>query len=331
MNKAGKIVVVLLLVVVVVLVGVIRHRQEEARSEPAPIIMAQAAAYAPGDYNGSIVTADGRTRSYILHIPAGFPAGKPYPLVLVFHGGLGTGARAEKGTNFSAKADAKGFIVVYPDGIGHNWNDGRGTANPTIDDVGFVRQLIGDLETRLTIDAKRIFATGVSNGGHFANRLGCELSDMLAAVGSDIGAMPANLLPRCKPARPIAMIGIQGAADPISPINGGEVASLAAMGLGKGGLVESATTTMNFWASVNGCDRKPTLVREPPRVNDGTSVDRYSFSGCKDDAPVVYYIVQGMGHAWPPHTQPLPQITGPTSHNINATDVMWDFFSSISR
>ena len=67
---------------------------------------------------------------------------------------LGTGYRIEKGTNFDAKADAKGFIVVYPDGIGHNWNDGRGTANPNIDDVGFIRQLIGNLELRLPINSK---------------------------------------------------------------------------------------------------------------------------------------------------------------------------------
>jgi len=330
MNRIGRIFVAVL--VIVVGLGVIHHhRQSQARSEPAPGPVAGASAFTPGDYGGSIVTADGRTRTYILHVPAGYSATRAYPLVLVFHGGMGTGSRVQKSTNFNAKADAKGFIVVYPDGIGHNWNDGRGTANPTIDDVGFVRQLIANLKTRLPIDANRIYATGVSNGAHFAQRLGCDLADELAAIGSDIGAMPTNLRPRCHPARPIAVVGIQGAADPISPLNGGEVASLAAIGIGRGGLVESATATMNFWGSVNGCDPTPTLVREPPRVNDGTSVDRYTFSGCKPDAPVVYYIVQGMGHAWPPHSQPLPQITGPTSNNINATDVMWDFFSSVSR
>jgi polyhydroxybutyrate depolymerase len=329
MNRTVKIIVILLLIVVI---GAIRHHwRGESRSEPGPSTAGQTASYAPGDYRGSLLTPDGRTRTYIVHIPLGFPTKKPYPLVLVFHGGMGTGARAKKATNFDAKADAKGFIVVYPDGIGHHWNDGRGNVNPTIDDVGFVRQLIGNLVSRLPIDSRRIYAAGISNGGHFSLRLGCELADVLAAVATDIGPMPANLLPVCKPVRPIGVIGIQGAADPITPVGGGEVASSPMFGLGKGGEVESAEKTMNFWASVNGCASRPTLVREPPRVNDGTSVEKYTYAGCNSGGSVVYYIVQGMGHSWPPQVGPAPQITGPTSYNINATDLMWDFFSAISR
>ena len=329
MNRAVKIFVIFLFVI---FLGVIRHHwRQEARSEPGPTLAGQTTPFVPGDYKGAIVTSDGRSRTYILHVPSGFSPAKTYPLVLVFHGGMGTGARVEKGTNFNAKADANGFMVVYPDGVGHNWNDGRGTVNTTIDDVGFVRQLIAHLMSRLPIDAKRIYATGASNGGHFALRLGCDLADVLAAVGSDIGPMPVNLLPRCKPAMPIAVVGIQGGADPISPIDGGEVASAPRFGLGKGGMVESAAATMSFWASINGCNANPAVVREPPRVNDGTSVDKYTYSGCKSGAPVLYYIVQGMGHSWPPEPGPVPQITGPTSYNINATDVMWDFFSTKSR
>jgi polyhydroxybutyrate depolymerase len=329
MKKAIRIPVV---VVLLILVGIIRHSwHQNAQSQPAPIPVRQTTSYAPGDYRGSIATPDGGTRTYILHIPSGFSLTNAYPLVLVFHGGFGTGSRIEQGTDFDAKADASSFIVVYPDGIGHNWNDGRGTANAEIDDVGFVRRLIADLRSRLPIDGRRIYATGVSNGGMFSERLGCDLSDVLAAIGPDVGPMPTSLLPACKPAQPIAVIGIQGEADPIVPVNGGEVKSARFMGVGRGGTVESAATTMNFWAKANGCNPDATLQREPPRVNDGTSVYKYSFSDCKSDAPVVYYIVRGMGHAWPPHTQPIPQITGPTSQNINATDVIWDFFRTVSR
>jgi polyhydroxybutyrate depolymerase len=279
----------------------------------------------PGTTRYSLVT-DGGTRTYNLHIPVGFSTAKTYPLVLVFHGAFGTGAIAEKQTNFDAKAGAEGFIVVYPDGIGKNWNDGRGTVNPDIDDVGFVRQLITLLKSLLPIDAKRIYAAGISNGGMFTERLGCELADVLAAIGPDVGPMPTNELAHCKPARPIAVLGIQGGADPLIPIGGGK------MPYGKGGDVESATATMSFWASVNGCNPTPTLVQEPPAVNDGTRVDKYTFAGCTAGTPVGYIVVQGMGHGWPPETVALyPSITGPTSHNIKATDVMWDFFSTISR
>ena len=328
MNRTIQIVVVLLLII---LVGVIRrHWREEAPFEPGPAAAGQTASYAPGDYRGSLVTPDGRTRTYIVHIPLGFPAKKPYPLVLVFHGGMGTGARMKKTTNFNARADAKGFIVVYPDGIDHHWNDGRGNTNITIDDVGFVRQLIGNLVSRLPINSRQIYAAGMSNGGKFSLRLGCELADVLAAVATDIGPMPANLLPVCKPVRSIGVIGIQGAADPVVPIGGGETASLPTFGF-MGGEVESAEKTMNFWASVNGCNSRPALVREPARVNDGTSVDKYTYAGCKSGGSVVYYIVQGMGHSWPPRLGPLSRITGTTSHNIDASDVIWDFFSPIFR
>ena len=318
-------------VLVVAAVAALRM-QQIARSQPKPTSGSQLASpNTRGDYKGSIVTADGLTRTFVVHTPSGFPAAKPYPLVLVFHGGLGDGALIQKITNFNAKADAKSFVVVYPDGVDHSWNDGRGTANPQIDDVSFIRQLIAALASQLPIDEKRIYATGASNGGMFSERLGCDLADVLAAIGPDIGPMPANLLPQCKPSRPIAVLGIQGGADPLVPLGGGVVKSLSFIGLGKGGLVESAATTMNFWATVNNCNLDATLVHEPPRVTDGTSVFKYSYSDCKSGAPVIYYVVEGMGHSWPPHPGREQRISGPTSQNINATDVMWDFFSAITR
>lgn len=333
MNRAIRIAVIVLLLLVVA--GIIHHHRRQRlnfRPEPNPAQQeTQETSFGSGDYQGSMVTADGLSRSYLFHLPSGFSGAKSYPLVFVFHGGMGTGARMEKGTNFDAKADANGFIVVYPDGVDHNWNDGRGTTGSNIDDVGFVRQLIVKLESRLPINAKRIYATGPSNGGMFSQRLGCDLADVLAAIGPDAGPMPADLLPACKPARPIAVVGIQGGADPLVPIDGGEVKSLRLIGIGKGGMVESAATTMKFWASANGCNSDPVLVHQPPAVNDGTSVDQYSYSGCASGAPVVYYIVQGMGHVWPPHAAILPSISGATSGNIDATDTMWDFFSKISR
>jgi polyhydroxybutyrate depolymerase len=329
MKRALQIFAVILLAVIVAIVR--HHWRREALSDPTSIPAGQTTSYAAGNYYQSFVTADGLTRTYILHIPNGFSTSKEYPLVFVFHGAYGNGALIQRATHFDAKADAKGFVVVYPDGIDHNWNDGRGTANPHIDDVGFIRQLIASLRSRLPLDAKRIYATGASNGGMFSERLGCDLADVFAAVAPDIGPMPTNLLPQCKPARPIAVVGIQGAADLLVPIDGGEVKSMRLIGLGKGGRVESAAATMNFWATANGCDAKPMLVHETPAANDGTSVDRYTYSGCKSGGSVIYYIVLGMGHAWPPQRAQIAQISGSTSQNINVTNVVWDFFSTITR
>jgi polyhydroxybutyrate depolymerase len=279
------------------------------------------------NFHESIVTADGRRRTYVLHLPTGYTPTKIYPLVLVFHGGYGWGAQILSMMQFAAKADEAGFIVVAPDGIDRHWNDGRGTANSKIDDVSFVRQLINNLESRFAIDPKRIYATGISNGGVFTQRLGCELSDTLAAIGTAAGPIAAKLLPFCKP-KPLAVVGIQGTADPLTPLEGGE---------GVGGLVASTAQTMRLWATVNGCNATPIVTNVPLTVNDGTSVDEYSYSGCTAGTNVVYFIVKGMGHVWPPvegvgnNDAFFSKITGPTSRNINATDRMWDFFNAHAR
>ena len=244
-----------------------------------------------------------------------------FPLVLLFHGGGGTGKTILSRTNFALKADAEGFIVAAPDGIYGGWNDGRGTVNPNIDDVGFVRVLISSLKSQLPIDVTRIYATGISNGAMFTARLACELSDVLTAIATVAGPLPTNLS-RSHPT-PIAVLGIQGDADPRLPVDGTRAKS-------KAGQINSAVDTMNFWASINSCNLIPKVTHVPPNVNDGTSIEKYTYSGGLAD--VVYYIVRGMGHAWPPNPCETAEYeTGLTSQNINATDVIWDFFYQRSK
>ncbi len=290
-------------------------------------------AYAPGTYNGSIVTpaADGGARTYVIHIPAGYSPDKTYPLVLVFHGGGGTGARVEKDSGFDTEADAKGFIVVYPNAINGNWDDGKGTTNPNINDVDFVRLLVAQIRSELPINANMVYATGISNGGNFSNWLGCNLASTFAAIGSDASDLPENDAPQCKPSEPISFVGIHGTADPIDPVNGG--ATGGGYASAKGGNVLSASQTMQFWAGVDECGPNPSVSNLPPTVNDGTSVVQYMYSGCTAGTSVTYYLVNGMGHGWPPFAIPPAdaKITGPTSKNINATQVFWDFFAAHSR
>ena len=184
-------------------------------------------------------------------------------------------------------------------------------------------------ESRLAIDQKRIYATGFSNGGEFASELGCELSDTLAAIGSAAGPLAANLLASCSPGA-IAVIGIQGAADPLAPLAGGE--SGGGFAGAKGGAVASTAQTMKLWATADRCNVNPNVANIPPSVNDGTRVVKYSYSGCAAGTSVVYYVVQGMGHDWPPEQGALARrMNSSTSHNINATDAMWAFFNAHSR
>lgn len=311
----------LVLIVLAVLAGagalVIRHRANNEGFIVTPgTATTSPSLYTSGTYKESLVTADGRTRDYLLHVPIGYSSAKSYPLVMLFHGGYGGYKQVMKQTNFAAKADSEGFVVVSPDGIDGHWNDGA--HNPDIDDVAFMRQLLSSVEAKLSVDSKRIYATGISNGGHFTQRVACGMPGVFAAIGTDVAPLSENMLQICS-FLPIPIIGIQGGADPLTPIAGGD-------GKGEGGILLSAVATMQKWAEINECKPTATLTQIPPTVSDGTSVDKYTFSGCKAD--VVYYIVQGMGHGWPPTPATIERISGKTSQNINATDVVWDFFAA---
>jgi polyhydroxybutyrate depolymerase len=239
---------------------------------------------------------NGIERTYELHAPARHTR-VFFPLALLF---LGRGA---------------------PDGISGHWNDGRGTVNPEVDDIGFVRELVASLKSEFPIDVTRIYAAGSSNGGIFTQRLACEFSDVLIAIATVAGPLPTNLI-QSRP-NPISVVGIQGDEDPRVPIDGARVG-------GKAGQIESALSTMNFWASINSCNPIPSVTHISPTINDTTSVDKYTYSGGLAD--VDYYIVRGMGHAWPPYPSAESEHeTGLTSQNIVATDVIWDFLYQHSR
>jgi len=268
------------------------------------------------------LVVDGVTRHYLLHVPAGLHPGRRAPLVLVFHGGGGHAANMPGFTHFDDLADKELFLVAYPDGVNHHWNDGR--AGSTADDVAFIRALLDELERSYPIDAHRIFATGISNGGFFSNRLACEMTDRLAAFASVAATLPEPLAPACKPSRPISVLYIQGVNDPLVPIDGGKIGFRRGRSLGTClSLAESA----KFWRANDGISAPPISDDLPDRVNDGTHVRRQIWAGGKNDTEVVVYTIDGGGHAWPGGPQYLPKfIVGTASQNLNATRTIWDFF-----
>ncbi|PID52582.1 MAG: hydrolase [Candidatus Moraniibacteriota bacterium] len=284
--------------------------------------------YKPGDYRETIVH-DGLQRTYLIHIPKNYNENTTYPLLLSFHGGGGTAENQAK-RGFSKKADTlasqhkKSFIVVYPQGINNQWNHGRNvaTTHENIDDVGFVRTLIAHVQNTLPIDKKNIFANGMSSGGFFSYRLGCEMSDTFAGIAPVVSAMPKSLLNSCN-ANSVSLIAIQGTEDPIVPINGGDVKHKT-LGIGKGGLTLSSQNTEKFWAKNNKCERMPKTETLPSIMHDGTTVTKTTYTDCAQNTKIHFYRVGGMGHQWPPNEN-RKKIAGPTSKNINATEVIVDF------
>ncbi|GAC1397614.1 MAG: PHB depolymerase family esterase [Pyrinomonadaceae bacterium] len=266
------------------------------------------------------------TRTYVFHVPATYQKTQPVPLVFVLHGGGSQGKGASRLSAMSELAERENFIVVYPDGINQHWNDGRATIRVHTDDVTFIGVLLEYFAHEYNIDRKRVYATGISNGGMMAQRLACEMSDRIAAVVSVAAAMPQDLQPKCKPLRPISVMLINGTDDPLVPYNGGEIGKVG--GGGYGGKVLSSAATIKFWLAHDNCSTQPVSERLPDTdPNDGTRVRRDVYGKCKDNREAALYTIEGGGHAWAGSFQYLPEhFIGKTSRDINASETIWDFF-----
>ncbi len=158
---------------------------------PSSAVTSTAVTPPTGDSTRTL-TYEGIQRSYILHIPPSYDGSQAMALVMDFHGGGGTAQNQRRVSGFDPLADEKGFVVAYPNGTGRlgdvflTWNGGTCcgyASHQNVDDVGFVRALVRDVQAVVKIDAKRIYATGLSNGGIMSYRLACEASDLIAAIG----------------------------------------------------------------------------------------------------------------------------------------------------
>ena len=237
-------------------------------------------------------------------------------------------------SNFNREADRVGYLVVYPEGIDHHWNDGRGVNDyrahrENIDDVGFLTQLVTHLTGRYSVDRTRVYATGASNGGLMSNRLGCERAEVFAAIAPVIGSMAAPIAAHCRPSRPLPVLMINGTDDQLVPWNGDAVR----FGKRELGKILSIPALTRFWAGHNGCAPQPQVEMLPDAdPHDGTRVRRHRYTGCRESASVELYEVQGGGHTWPMGLKYLPEaLIGRTSQDIDASRVIVDFFAAHRR
>lgn len=265
----------------------------------------------------------GRNRFFKVHLPLGYNLQQEYPVVFVFHGGLGNPDNIEKTTDFSFKADKEGFIVVYPYGTGAfpkkllTWNtwDCCGYANKkNIDDVTFIKKVLEKVKTDYSVNDKMIYATGFSNGGMMCYLLACQIPGEFAAV-APVGATMFDEN-QCPSKSETSMIIFNSVDDKHIPYEGG---------IGEQSLVDvekmPVEKVVNFWAEKYHC----VFVNK----SDSNVFHKTVYKNNQDTEIVFYKMLKG-GHSWPGGEKGRLFADTPVQ-NVSATDLIWDFFKNHPR
>ncbi len=278
----------------------------------------------PGDHE-RLLQIDNVHRSYVVHVPPRYDPKVAIPVVLALHGAATNGRMMAAYSGLSKKADEAGFAVVYPNGTGEagillTWNSGgsrRTSGTSTADDVGFLRKVLDDLQTCLTVDSKRVYATGMSNGGMMCYRLASEMSDRIAAIAPVAGTIAID---NYHPQRPVPVIHFHGTADKLVPFAGPQSDTPTKV-LG----FKSVPETIRILVRSNDCAADPQTTELPDRAHDGTRVTRKVYPAKKGGAEIVLYVIDGGGHTWPGR-QPPVRFIGKSTEQISSNDLIWEFF-----
>jgi polyhydroxybutyrate depolymerase len=291
-------------------------------------------------------------RTFLVHLPAGFDAKKRYPVVVALHGLGGNGLLMAHVSHLDETADRFGFIVVYP-----NANEGRWTALDPRDQSGFGRRpgifdfprsnsrrnetepggepinetlyfdaILDKIESEHRIDASRIYATGLSDGGFMVFRLGCDMAYRFAAIATVAATLPFTLSETCSnwAWRSVPLLMINGTSDPIIDYKGRP-------GLDVRYPLLSAKETLKVWSKMNGCGNKPVRSTLPPRTSGGMETEVDTYTDCKDGGDAILYSVVKGGHTWPGGDPVMPERrAGATSNDLNAGETIWKFFAAHS-
>ncbi|MBB5438918.1 polyhydroxybutyrate depolymerase [Pedobacter sp. AK017] len=267
---------------------------------------------------------DNRNRTYLLNLPPDYYNNEStVPLVIALHGTGGSAAQFERDYRFTDQTNRTGFAVVYPEGVRSDgvlklrtWNAGtccHYAYEQNVDDVKYVRTLIDHLISTYKINTKKIYVTGMSNGGMMAYRLAAELSDKIAAVAPVSATM---VLPGAiQPSRPVPILHIHSVKDTIVPYAGG-------VGLG-GYTFAPVDSVLRVWAAKNACAASPQVIV------DDQHYKLTEWKDCSNAATIRCYLTRDGGHSWPGGKKSNPRGDEPSSA-INASELICNFFQGNS-
>ena len=202
------------------------------------------------------VQVDAVSRSYVLHVPAAYDASTPVPLIVDFHGIGATGQDELASSPYPAITDPEGVVIAFPDGLagplGTGWNMGP-CCVANVDDLGFTRAMVADIESIACIDPNRVYAVGVLTGGGKVYDLACNAADMFAAVAPASFDLLQETVDACTPSRPITVVSFRGTDDARVPYEGGPSSLVPGMPI----TFLGAEATFERWAEINGCTGAP--------------------------------------------------------------------------
>lgn len=277
-----------------------------------------------GDYEYTVMLGDVERR-YLIHVPSTYEKQQAMPLVLYYHGGGGNMNHSARAYGWKETADREGFIIAFTNGDSRlpqdkfaTWNAGNccGYARDAkIDDVGYTKVVLKDIESKFSIDTNRIFATGMSNGGIMSYRLACEMADTFRAVASVAGT---DGMTTCTPTRPISVLHIHAKDDDHVLFDGG-AGTEAFRDLDKVADFLSVGDTIARWVERDHMNPTPKRVLE----NSGAHCDLYTSS--QNSTQVKLCVTETGGHSWP-GSRPVRGKS--PSRAIIANDVIWDFFKN---
>jgi polyhydroxybutyrate depolymerase len=294
------------------------------------------------------LTFDGRQRDYRVHVPPAAASGKPLPLVLNLHGATQNAQLEEITSDMDPNADTNGYLVAYPDGTRiskvltpdpvaknaqYGWNAGMCCGLPVtkhINDVGFLLKVISDIAAKTPVDLKRVYMTGISNGGMMAYAMAAEASGHFAAISSISGQVE---IPVIHPTRSVPTMEFHSVDDPIAKFNGTPNKNPQ--------LRLSVMEGIDQWVKADGCDKKPVTGTEimgtAGSISAGETATPITYTHCRSGAEVALWRFTGSGHVWPGS----PLNMGPMKNWIlagvgrgiilvNANETMWQFFEKYS-
>jgi polyhydroxybutyrate depolymerase len=252
----------------------------------------------PATTTPSATTPPDSTRPFDVFVPTTYAQGTPMPLVILLHGFGASGAIQEAYFQLQGLAESRGFLYVHPDGtlnqIGRTfWNatDGCCGVASDVDDVGYVLSIIDQVSADYSVDPKRVYVMGHSNGGFMSYRLACEASDRIAAIASLAGATYLDQA-ACAPSEPVSVLQVHGTADETISYEGDQLPFMVSA-------FPSARQTVSTWAQYNSCGATATPAEtglDIDQVLPGPETATETFDGCPSGIDVSLWTIEGGSH-----------------------------------